>query len=79
MRTSASTAEFYVNQATIPLGIAVFSCDCGATQVQYGVEVPSGWLAAADGSDRCPRCESSKRLDDGAADLEEPHGSAPAR
>jgi hypothetical protein len=79
VRTSASTAEFYVNQATIPLGIAVFSCECGATQVQYGVEVPSGWLAAAGGSDRCPRCAGSKRPDDRPADLEEPHGSAPAR
>jgi hypothetical protein len=58
----STTAEFYVNQATVPLGVAVFSCACGATRVQYDLKrsSPSGWSTAADGSDRCPHCESSE-------------------
>jgi hypothetical protein len=57
------TAEFYVNQATVPLGITVFTCACGATKVRPDLKrnVPSGWSTAADGSDRCPRCASSDR------------------
>jgi len=55
------TAEFYVNQATVPLGIAVFSCACGAVQVECGLERPSGWSTAADGSDSCPHCVSSNQ------------------
>jgi hypothetical protein len=53
-------AEVYVNQATVPLGVAVFICACGATRVHYDLtHDPSGWSTAADGSDRCPRCASS--------------------
>jgi hypothetical protein len=58
----SATAEFYVNQATVPLGVAVFTCACGATRVQHDLErSPNGWSAAADGSDRCPHCASSER------------------
>lgn len=74
----APTAQFYVNQATIPLAVALFSCDCGATQVLHGFEPPSGWVTGADGSDRCARCAASQRLDDHrAARPEEPDDSAP--
>jgi hypothetical protein len=56
-------AEFYVNQATVPLGVAVFSCACGATRVELGLERPNGWSTAADGSDLCQRCADAKRAD----------------
>ena len=59
----ALTAEFYVNQATVPLGVAVFSCACGATRIEYGVECPSGWSTNADGSDLCPRCAGARDAD----------------
>jgi hypothetical protein len=61
------TAEFYVNQATVPLGVAVFSCACGATQIECGLERPSGWSTAADGSDCCPHCASSNQPEDDQA------------
>ena len=68
----STTAEYYVNQATIPLGIAVFTCRCGGTRVQYDLDAaPTGWTTAADGSDRCPRCASADgplgQLDDDRA------------
>jgi hypothetical protein len=73
-------AEFYVNQAAVPLGVGVFSCVCGARLVQYGLERPSGWSTAMDLSDRCQQCTSAEPLDgDRAAHAEEPDGSTPAR
>lgn len=59
----ALTADFYVNQATVPLGVAVFRCPCGVTHVQHGFEQPSGWATAVDGSDRCPHCAGSNTSD----------------
>jgi hypothetical protein len=56
------TTEFYVNQATVPLGVALFSCTCGATQVECDLHhgsAPEGWSIAADGSVRCPHCAGS--------------------
>jgi hypothetical protein len=60
--------EYYVNQATVPVGVALFACSCGATHVEcdlHGGTAPEGWWVAADGSARCPRCagsdESSER------------------
>jgi len=68
----STTAEFYVNQATIPLGVAVFTCSCGGTRVQYDLDtIPSGWTTAPDGTDRCPRCANADgalgQLDDDRA------------
>jgi hypothetical protein len=57
------TAEFYVNQASVPLGVAVFSCSCGATQVEYGLDRPNGWSTATDGSDLCPHCAGTKQAE----------------
>ena len=56
----STTAEFFVNQATVPFGVAVFTCACGATRLQYDLKrsSPSGWSTAADGSDHCPHCAS---------------------
>src|SRR5262249_42178094 len=54
----STTAEVYVNQTSVPLSVAVFTCACGARRIQYDLKrnSPSGWSTAADGSDRCPRC-----------------------
>ena len=54
-------AEYYVNQAGIPLGVAFYACACGAKRVECDVShgAPEGWSIAADGSCRCPRCSSS--------------------
>jgi hypothetical protein len=53
--------EYYVNQATVPHGVALFACTCGATQVECDLShgAPDGWSIAADGSTRCPHCASS--------------------
>jgi hypothetical protein len=55
------TTDYYVNQASVPLGVAVFVCSCGATRVECDLSAsgaPVGWSIAADGSDLCPRCAS---------------------
>ena len=54
-------SEYYVNQATVPLGVALFVCACGARQVECDLShgAPDGWAIAADGSCLCPRCASS--------------------
>jgi hypothetical protein len=53
--------EYYVNQATVPLGVALYVCACGARQVECDLshDTPDGWAIAADGSCLCPRCASS--------------------
>jgi hypothetical protein len=54
--------EYYVNQAAVPLGVALFTCNCGATQVECDLRrgsPPDGWSIAADGSARCPHCAGS--------------------
>jgi hypothetical protein len=58
----AGTAEVYVNQATVPISVAVLTCACGASCVQYDLRhgPPGGWTSAADGSDCCPRCASAE-------------------
>jgi hypothetical protein len=56
-----TTAEVYVNQAAVPVSVTVFTCACGAKNVQGDARSsPSGWTTAADGSDRCPRCARSE-------------------
>ena len=76
----ALTAEFYVTQATVPLCVAVFSCACGATQIECGLERPSGWSTAADGSDFCPHCAGlNQPKGDRAVRPDAPKDSAPAR
>ena len=53
--------EYYVNQATVPLGVALFVCACGAKQVECDLNhgAPDGWATAADGACLCPRCASA--------------------
>jgi hypothetical protein len=54
--------EYHVNQAAVPLGVALFACACGATQVECDLRrssAPDGWSIAADGSARCPHCSGS--------------------
>ena len=51
--------EYFVNQASVPLGVALFACSCGATQVQPDLArntPPEGWSTEPDGSTRCPHC-----------------------
>jgi hypothetical protein len=54
----AQMADYFVTPAPIPSSVAVFSCRCGATQVEYdATEVaPPDWSTADDGSHRCPVC-----------------------
>lgn len=54
----AETADYFVTPAPIPSSVAVFSCPCGATAVEYdATEVaPPDWSTADDGSCRCPVC-----------------------
>jgi hypothetical protein len=54
--------EYFVNQASVPLGVALFACSCGATQVQSDLShnrPPEGWSTAPDGSARCPHCTNA--------------------
>jgi len=56
------TTEYYVNQAAVPLGVAVYVCACGAKRVECDLHrgsAPEGWAIAPDGSVLCPRCASS--------------------
>lgn len=56
------TTEYYVNQAAVPLGVALFGCACGAKRVEcnlHGGSAPEGWSITADGSCLCPRCASA--------------------
>src|SRR5512132_409292 len=61
----AQMADYFVTPAPIPSSVAVFSCRCGATKVEYdATEVaPPDWSTADDGSHRCPVCtaEASTR------------------
>jgi hypothetical protein len=58
-------ADYFVTPAPIPSSVAVFSCRCGVTEVEYDAMevVPPEWSTAADGSQRCPVCtaEASSR------------------
>jgi hypothetical protein len=59
---SLITTEYYVNQAAVPLGVAVYVCECGAKRVDCDLHpgsAPEGWSIAPDGSVLCPRCASS--------------------
>jgi hypothetical protein len=52
------TADYFVTPAPIPCSVALFSCPCGATAVEYDVKrvAPAGWSTADDGVLRCPAC-----------------------
>jgi hypothetical protein len=59
---SLITTEYYVNQAAVPLGVALFVCACGAKRVECALHpgsAPEGWSIALDGSVLCPRCASA--------------------
>ena len=54
--------EYYVNQASVPLGVAVFVCACGAKRVEcepHHGSAPEGWSVSADGTTLCPRCATA--------------------
>jgi hypothetical protein len=56
------TTEYYVNQAGVPLGVAVFICTCGAKRVVCDLHpgsAPDGWTVSADGPTLCPRCATA--------------------
>jgi hypothetical protein len=58
------TTEYYVNQAAVPLGVALFVCACGAKQVECDLHrdsAPEGWSIAPDGSAMCPRCAGANK------------------
>jgi hypothetical protein len=51
--------EYIVNLSSVPCSVALFTCDCGASTVDYDLRqdhLPPGWSPAEDGSPRCPRC-----------------------
>ena len=50
--------EYLVSYATVPCGIAVFRCGCGAASVEFDLKraAPDGWVVREDGSHLCPRC-----------------------
>jgi hypothetical protein len=56
----APTAEYFVIPAPCPCSVALFSCACGATVVDYDVKeaAPAGWEAADDGEVLCPECSA---------------------
>jgi hypothetical protein len=56
----APTADYFVIPAPCPCSVALFSCACGATAVDYDLkqDLPPGWEAAEDGEFRCPRCSA---------------------
>jgi hypothetical protein len=65
--TISHTTEYYVSQATVPIGVALFACACGATRVECDLDpgrAPEGWSIAADGSARCPRCARSNETEE---------------
>jgi hypothetical protein len=55
------TVDYFTIPAPFPCSVALFSCRCGATAVEYDLEqtTPAGWSTAEDGSDRCPRCSAA--------------------
>ena len=54
------TTEYYVNQAAVPLGVALFVCACGMKHVECDLRhgAPDGWAIAPDATALCPRCAS---------------------
>jgi hypothetical protein len=57
----AQTADYFITPAPVPSSVAVFSCACGATEVEYDVKdpAPPEWSTADDGSPRCPVCTAA--------------------
>jgi hypothetical protein len=57
----AGTADYFITPAPVPSSVAVFSCACGATEVEYDVKdaAPPEWSTADDGSPRCPVCTAA--------------------
>jgi hypothetical protein len=54
--------EHFVIQATVPVGVAVFTCTCGAARLEYDLKrsAPEAWAVLEDGSHLCPHCAGSK-------------------
>jgi hypothetical protein len=52
------TADYFVIPAPCPCSVALFSCRCGATAVDYDLkdDAPPGWETAEDGELLCPVC-----------------------
>jgi hypothetical protein len=57
----ARTADYFVTPAPVPSSVAVFSCPCGATEVEYDVKDVAApeWSTDDDGSHRCPECTAN--------------------
>jgi hypothetical protein len=56
----APTADYFVIPAPCPCSVALFSCPCGASTVEYDVKhaAPPGWETTDDGEARCPECSA---------------------
>ena len=50
--------DYVAIHALAPCSVAVFSCECGASSLEFDVkrEAPDDWLARDDGSHLCPHC-----------------------